>query len=435
MIQPEPVRECAPSSGERRPRFVTGLLTVASLLTLVACTPGETIDPAPTPLATVCVNVPVGATEPTLRCVFGEEAVVVEVPWQGAAVEVASRDLEDERDLPEQDDFVPLAAWPLVDLAVTWAGGAPVTDFDPPLALTVAYEASDFADAQPFLDEGELGLGVWDALNEQWIVVGHGVFHEGFWLADPIAGGDLVLVNDVVSDPPRPRYQMFGSAAGGRAVTVVASTLPTMPLAWGAVPFDPDHMLKGFDAGCEVDVDGVACTSEMVGVTVRVPNQTSGVVPRVIALPWNKAETFMDTEVDDYWSTGDGVAELSRRLMNFVVVDDDDPTTYLTTFDPPLEIEIAYRPEDTADFATDPVLRMVYWDEQSEQIVVLGDGTKESCVDGGFIADCTWGRAVEATPTSDARFQGDFFLSDGTGGGIAKFSFDRWGDRMVAFAK
>lgn len=434
MIQPDRVRERTATAGARPARLEIALLAVLSVALLVAaCT---RIGPAPTPLTVLCEDVPVDGTGPTLRCVFEEGAVTVEVPWQGWAVEVASQDLEPFRDLPEQGDFVPLAAWPLVDVAITRASnGAPVVGFDPPLAITVEYDADDFEAAQPFVSEGELGLGVWDAANEAWIVAGYGVFHEGFWLADPIAGGDLVLANDDVSDPPRPRYQMFGSEDGGRAVTVVAASLPTLPLAWGAVPFDPDHMLKGFDGPCVVDVDGVECTSTMMGVTVRVPYQTSGVVPRVVALPWNKAETFLPTTVANDWSTGDTVAELDRRLMNFVVVDENDPTTYLTLFDPPMEIEIAYLPEDTADPLDAPVLRLAFWDELLEQIVVLGGGPKDSCNDGGYIPDCPWGDAIEAIPTSDARFNGNFFLSDGTGGGLAKFAFDRWGDRMVAFAR
>ncbi len=428
--------------------LATATTYIASVAGSVATTDGATLggeanwsfttlEPAPTPLDVVCEEVAVVGTGPTLRCVFEDSAVIVEVPWQGWAVEVAAQDLEAYRDLPEQADFVPLDAWPIVDVAITRAaGGAPVVAFDPPLAITVAYDADEFHAAQPYLGEGELGLGVWDASNEAWIVAGYGVFREGFWLADPIAGGDLVLANDVVSDPPRPRYQMFGSADGGHAVTVVAASLPTLPLAWGAVPFDPDHMLKGFDGPCVVDLDVVECTSTMVGVTVRVPYQTSGVIPRVVALPWNKAETFLATDVPDYWNSGDTVAELSRRLMNFVVVDENDPTTYLTVFDPPMELEIAYLPEDTADYLDAPVLRLVYWDEQLEEIVVLGDGWKESCLDGSFIPDCSWGAAVEATPTTDGRFgSGAFFLSDGTGGGIAKFFFDRWGDRMVAFGR
>ena len=396
----------------------------------------------PTPLGFDCDEIDEGAAGPTLLCVSEGGEVTVRIPWQGQDLRVSSLALDGLWRLPPEEDFEPLSDWPLLRLAVTTAvGGESVVDFDPPLALSVRYGAEDFAAATPAVDEGELGLGVWDAEGERWIVVGHGVFHEGFWLADPIAGDGIDLIPDRVN--AQPRFQLTGSPEEGQAISLVAATLPSLPLAWGAMPPDPEHMLKEFDGPCvEVELDvgpAVECVSTMVGLTVRVPVQGDGTVtPRVIALPWNKASTF---DVDDGVGTRDEHdGPLIRRLMNFLVVD-ADTGELLTEFAPPLEFEIEYAPEDK-DPELNPFLGITYWNEYVEQFVLLGGGDTSACTstfDGSTFGSCPWGFPEAAGPTNDERFDGLFFLTDPVDpdglGGIAKFTYDQWGDRMVAMMR
>lgn len=423
--------------GPRRrplPRAVAAL----ALAGLIACTPVPPVPP--TPLTFDCEEIPEGAAGPTLLCVSADGEVTVRIPWQGQALTVAGLDLDDYWKLPAANDFTPLTNWPIVDLAITDAAtDTPVVAFDPPMTLTVRYGADEFAGASPTVGAGELGLGVWDDQVGTWIVLGYGVFHEGYWLADPIAGGGIVLVTDV--DAAQPRYLMSGSPSGGRAVTVVAAALPTLPLAWGALPPDPDHMLKEFDGPCEEVTLGagtaIECVATMVGLTVRVPLQSGGsVVPRVVALPWNRADTFEGGEQEPLaTSAEDGT--LVRRLMNFLV-EDAATGELLTAFDPPLEFEVAYTAEDK-DPAVNPFLVVKYWDEYVEQFVWLGYGSTLECTDetGVTFGGCTWGIAEAAGQTDDPRFQGEaFFLTNPDGqGGIAKFTYDAWGDRMVAFGR
>lgn len=398
---------------------------------------------APAPSAFRCDEIDEGEPGPTLVCESDDGAVHVRIPWQGEDVRVSALSVEGLFRLPSEDDFEPLSDWPLLHLAVTDAAtGAPRQAFSPPMTLRVRYGAADFAAAGPAVGEGELGLGVWDSASESWIVVGYGVFHEGFWLADPRAGGGIDLVPDRVS--AQPRFQLSGSPAEGEAISLVAATLPSLPLAWGAMPPDPEHMLKEFDGPCQdVVLDGVPaveCVASEVGLTVRVPVQAYGTVtPRVIALPWNRASTF---EVDEgVWSSAEQEGPLIRRLMNFLVVD-ADTGALLTEFRPPMEFEIAYAAEDK-DPVVNPMLLVTYWDEYVEQVVVLGGGDTNVCTltAGGTSPNCLWGDLEEAGPTTDPRFdQGaGFFLTDAEDpdrlGGIAKFTYDRWGDRMVMLVR
>ena len=397
---------------------------------------------APAPSGFTCDEIAEGAPGPTLLCVSEGEEVTVRIPWQGQYVRVSSLALDGLWRLPPEDDFEPLSDWPLLHVAVEAAvSGEAVVALDPPMTLTVRYGAADFAAATPAVDEGELGLGVWDAEQERWIVVGHGVFHEGFWLADPIAGGGIDLVPDRVN--AQPRFQLTGSPTGGQAISLVAATLPSLPLAWGAMPPDPEHMLKEFDGPCqEVYLavgPAVECVASEVGLTVRVPVQGDGAVtPRVIALPWNKASTF---EVDDEVETrGEHDGPLIRRLMNFLVVD-ADTGELLTEFAPPLEFEVAYDAADK-DPEVNPFLGITYWNEYVEQFVLLGGGETTECTstfDGSTSADCAWGFPEAAEATTDERFRGFFFLTHPEApdefGGIAKFTYDQWGDRMVVMIR
>jgi hypothetical protein len=71
--------------------------------------------------------------------------------------------------------------------------------------------------------------------------------------------------------------------------------------------------------------------------------------------------------------------------------------------------------------------------------VWLGYGFTEACTDetGATVGECIWGFAEAAETTDDPRFFGEaFFLTNPDGqGGIAKFTYDAWGDRMVAFGR
>jgi hypothetical protein len=127
--------------------------------------------------------------------------------------------------------------------------------------------------------------------------------------------------------------------------------------------------------------------------------------------------------------------------MNFLVVDDDNPETVLTSFDPPLTFEIAYTAADK-DPNVNAYLVVKYWEEYLETWVILGYGSTYDCTatsgpGGNDIPDCLWGYPVEAGFTDDPRFQneGFFFTNPDGNGGIAKFTYDRWGDRLVAFGR
>jgi hypothetical protein len=421
---------------------------------------------APAAPALACVEeFPAGPAEPTLVCTLAEGRVTVEVPWQGFAVEVASLPLDGLGYLPatggfDPGDFTPLSSWPLIHLGVTGAtSGLPITTFDPVVQVTARYDAAQFAAATPFVGEGELGLGVWSQADETWMLFGYGVYHEGFWLADPIGSDDLVLQGRPAD--LQPRYLMTGSPAGGEAIALVKSTPPTLPISFGRLPSDPDHMLKEFDQGCEtvsIDFvgDAVECASS-VGLTVRVPyqtrpgitpSQTNGpIVPRVVAIPWNKASTFEFSGVDQFQTSQQSETQLIRNLMNFLVVDDADPTIVLFDFDPPLEFEVVYTLED-ADPTVNPVLFVNYWDEYVERFVALGFGFTDACFELVFDEEtsqfeylgpfpgCSWGEALAAEPVDE--YDGAFFQWNDEvvpSGGVARFTFDRWGDRQVAFGR
>ncbi|CAN5837830.1 hypothetical protein BH23DEI1_BH23DEI1_13520 [soil metagenome] len=382
----------------------------------------------PPPATIECQELGDPAT-PTLRC--EGDGWVVEVPWQGAAVRVDSLPLDGLGHLPSRaadPEFEPLSAWPVVHFGVVDAvSDAAVVDFDPPLWLSIAYDADDFAAATPVVGEGELALGVWHLAEEEWIVAGYGVHHNGFWVADPIGSDDLVLQG--APEARQPRFQITGTPSGGTLTALVAQAPETLAVSLGAAPFDMEHMVVEFDGGCsDIDRDGVdvvECISEEAGVTVRVPVQEDGTVtPLVIALPWNKMSTFIPSETP----TQD-ITELERQLMNFLVVDAAEPTRVIAEFEPPMEFEILYRPEDRDPGNVD-VLRVNYWDEYVEQLVVLGQGFTESC---GESPGCLWGGpiAAEAVP----EFEGSFFQEGLNGFGVAKFTYDIWGDRVIMFGR
>lgn len=238
-------------------------------------------------------------------------------------------------------------------------GSTTITAFNPPLWLRVDYGAATFAAANPLVDEGELALGAWNPTQQRWTVLGQGVFHQGFWLADPIAGDGITLVTDPSLTPAQPRFQLTGNASGGRAIAVVANTRAQVPLMWGRVASDPDHELVEFDGPCELveDAQVVECVST-----------------------------------------------------------DADPSI-------------------------NPILSVKYWDEYAEAWVVLGFGFTTHCsavIQGAESQpDCVWGQPVEADAFDGPPVYGDgFFVTNPNGrGGVAMFTFDRWGDRLVAFGR
>lgn len=322
-------------------------------------------------------------------------------------------------------------------------GSTTITAFNPPLWLRVDYGAATFAAANPLVDEGELALGAWNPTQQRWTVLGQGVFHQGFWLADPIAGDGITLVTDPSLTPAQPRFQLTGNASGGRAIAVVANTRAQVPLMWGRVASDPDHELVEFDGPCELveDAQVVECVSTDAGLTLQVPLQAGGkVTSRVITLPMNTEESLRGANpsalflVNSPYPTGPKLA-LVRRLMNFLVVDDANPSQVLTEFDPPMAFEIAYTEAD-ADPSINPILSVKYWDEYAEAWVVLGFGFTTHC-SAESQPDCVWGQPVEADAFDGPPVYGDgFFVTNPNGrGGVAMFTFDRWGDRLVAFGR
>jgi hypothetical protein len=387
-----------------------------------------------------CEEIDEGAAGPTLLCTLADGRVTVEVPWQGSSVLVRSLDLDGLGGLPAADDFEPLSSWPLLHLGIVDAATEqPLAAFDPVIEVSVRYGADEFDAANPAVGIGELGLGVWDEATANWIVVGHGVFHEGFWLADPIAGGGLVLQGNPAE--LQHRFQMTGTATAGQAVALVAAAPPALPLAWGAMPPDPDRMFKEFDGPCEdvitdSGVEGVECVSTMVGLTVRVPLQENGgVQPRVIAVPWNLASTFDYDGGGSLTPSQETDSNLIRQLMNFIVVDADEPTRVLTEFAPPLEFEVVYTSDD-ADPAVNEFLYVKYWDEYVEQFVILGSGFTAQCFDDGDVSPgCVWGNPQAALGVPEFDFAFFRMDDDGSGRGVARFTYDVWGDRMVAMGR
>lgn len=407
---------------------------------------------APEAQSLACVPVDEGAGGPTLVCTLADERVVITLPWQGRELLVRSLPVDGLGFLPARYDFEPLSLWPVVRIGVVDAADEqPVLAFDPALELTVRYGSDEFDASDPTVDAGELGLGVWDEAAEDWIVVGHGVFHEGFWVADPIGGGDLTLRGDPFVG--QPRFAMKGTPTAGEAVALVATTPTTLPIAWGAMPFDEDHMLMEFDSCADVVIEAVPtveCVASMAGVTLRVPVQEGGTVtPRVIALPWNKMTTF-DVASPQVAPSQQSEPEV-ERLMNFLVVDAAEPTRFLETFDPPLEFDIAYAPEDV-DPVAHPYFGVVYWDEYEERFVTLAEGypVEGECYPDGFFdegsgtyvygdpaAGCAWGYPVAASGVSELN--GSAFRWDDVDptvtGGVARFTYDIWGDRIIALVR
>lgn len=383
----------------------------------------------PPPPALVCEELPdPGYGGPTLHCVATEAGVTIDVPYQGEDVRVDSLPLDGFTGLPADGDFTPTDPTPRIRLGVyPVSGSTPLQTFDPPLEITMAYGAAEFSTADPSVGSGELALGVWDPGEPGWIVAGKAVFHDGFWVADPIGSAGLELVGNAFE--LKPRFALSGDANGGTVTALFGSTPPSLPLGWGAMPPDPGHMLKPFDSCAPITMAGVGsaieCVASMPGVTVRVPYQNGGtVIPKVISLPWNLSTTFMAPGNENQ-------ASWSRSLMNFVIVDASDPSKVLTSFDPPIEFVVAYGPEDK-DPNVNPFLALTWWDETSESIEILGGGDTTSCDPPS--AGCTWGGAFSATATTDPAFNGAFFRADDTyGNGRAKFTFDRWGDRMVMY--
>jgi hypothetical protein len=444
------------------PRVALAMIGLLVVLVLAAC--AQAVVPAAPALA--CVEeFPAGPSEPTLVCTLADGRVTVEVPWQGFAVEVASLPLDGLGDLPatggfDPGAFTPLSSWPILHLGVTAAGsGAPVTTFDPVIQITARYLAAEFAAATPLVAQGELGLGVWSGADAAWRLFGYGVYHEGFWLADPIGSEDLILQGRPAD--LQPRFSMTGSPDGGAAIALVKAAPPTLPISFGRLPRDPEHMLTEFDQGCEtVNVefvgDAVQCVSS-VGLTVRVPFQSVGgigttqvrevIEPRVIAIPWNKLGTFEGGGGDPSVSSETPETSIVRNLMNFVVVDKNDPSVLLTSFDPPLEFEVAYTLQD-ADPNISPYLFVNYWDEYVERFVTLGYGYTADCFEPeydeetqaviyhGPFPGCLWGYPLAAQPF--AQYRGGFFQwsdEEAPTGGVARFTFGLWGDRMVALVR
>jgi hypothetical protein len=96
--------------------------------------------------------------------------------------------------------------------------------------------------------------------------------------------------------------------------------------------------------------------------------------------------------------------------------------------------ELAYTDADIRA-SVDGVLSVKYWDEYTEEWVILGYGDPSVCWQSNN-GGCPFGVAVEAELFPEApTFNEGFFVTGPNGGGIAKFTFNRWGDRLVAFGR
>lgn len=121
------------------------------------------------------------------------------------------------------------------------------------------------------------------------------------------------------------------------------------------------------------------------GVTVEVPSQSKAVKVETRPLPNNMPAT-------------PGVFSPGRILVNFVVVEENDPSKMVTAFNPPLKLTVQYTEEDTHR-ATNAgkALTLAFWNGSS------------------------W------VPFTKAKHK--FTLKpDGTGGGSATLEVSHWGD-------
>jgi hypothetical protein len=361
---------------------------------------------APPPPPFVCQD-----SSGNLTCTVEEAGITVLVPWQGREVVVRSLPLSN----PSQSLVAASSGFELIRLlfnfeVVDESTSEPITTFDPPIQVTAAYTADDFSNATPTLEQGELGLAAWDESGSQWTLLGHGVYSQGFWVADPAQASGFELKG-------QPRFKMTGSTNTGTATASVSEATSSFLLAWAKLPWDPEHILVPFDGECEqIEDEELTCTSTAAGVTVSLPDQNSDIRVKMLALPMNKPATLTPTMIED-----EEVAPI-RLLMNLVVVDADYPTTVLDEFSPAMSFDIIYTAQDRSLAAeASGKLRLAYWHEEIEEIVVLGQGNTDNCQDS---PGCSWGEAVAA----DALV---FVENETATGGNAFGTFSKWGDRML----
>lgn len=391
--------------GRHRGTVVGAWLTLVAVATLAGCVAPRNPPGDPQPFA--C-----DTSGATLTCSDPATGLSVVVPWQGRAVEV--------RRVPVAGFAVSTSALAFVlgrtvaSFAVYEDGGGDlVTSFDPPIEVSVPYEAPDFTAAEPFVGERELALAAWDEIGDDWVPLGHGVFSQGYWVADPVLGSAFALAG-------QPRFELVGSAAGGSAIVGIAEVTGVVALAWGSVPWDPEHAIVAFDECTTLEGD-VTCTSDAAGFTLWVPWQGEAV--NVLSIPMNKASTLTPTafEGSDVVST--------RRVLNFVVERAAAPGEWIATFDPPFDFALEYLDEDVAAaFATGAEERLVvgYWHEELEELRVMGDGDSNVCE--GDTEGCAWGQPVEALTFGYVENTDN---PVGTRGGVAYGASDTWGDRLI----
>ena len=382
-------------------------LALVALVALAACvTPGDhTGGPQPFECDT---------SGDTLTCSDPVSGVSVVVPWQGRPVEVRRLQVAGYAVSTSAQAFV--LGRTVTSFGVYEGGsGDLITAFDPAIEVTVPYEAPDFTAAEPFVGQRELALAAWDGTGNAWAPLGHGVFSQGYWVADPVLGGAFALAG-------LPRFKLVGSAAGGSATAGIAEAPGALVLAWGSVPWDPEHAIVAFD-DCTTLYGVVTCTSEEAGLTLRVPWQGEAV--NVLSIPLNKTATLTPTTFD-----GSEVVS-TRRVLNFVVERAAAPGEWLATFDPPFEFDLQYLDEDVATafaIGADDKLVVGYWHEDLEELRVIGEGDSNSCSSG--TPGCGWGGPVEA-PFFEYIENSDGVNPPGTRGGVAFGASDTWGDRII----
>lgn len=398
--RPAPVHQ-----GRSRGASAGTWLTLLAVATLAACVVPDDPNGGPQPFA--C-----DTSGDTLTCSDVVAGVSVVVPWQGRSVEVRRLPVAGYAVSTSLQAFV--RGRTVVSFGVYEEGsGDLIASFDPPIEVTVAYAAPDFTAAEPFVGDRELALAAWDEPGNEWEPLGHGVFSQGYWVADPVLGGAFTLAG-------QPRFKLVGSAVGGSATTFIAEATGVVALAWGSVPWDPEHAIVPFD-DCTTAFDDVTCTSAAAGLTLRVPWQGEAV--NVLSIPMNKTATLTPTAFDG------GEVVSTRRVLNFVVERAAAPGEWIATFDPPFQFDLRYVDEDVAAaFTTGANDRLVvgYWQEELEEIRVMGDGDANACE--GDPQGCAWGEPIEALTFGYVENSDN---PVGTRGGVAYGVSETWGDRLI----
>ena len=97
--------------------------------------------------------------------------------------------------------------------------------------------------------------------------------------------------------------------------------------------------------------------------SVEVKPQKSGKKVKIVKLKSKKMNDVPERE---------NVFKPGRLILNFAGEDEDHPGTYLTTFDPPLELRVKFKKADQdRAAAAGSDLKMAFWSEQENNWVLF----------------------------------------------------------------